>query len=169
MRVGSVVPERYPAYGRLVHSARGPDEPPRDGSLEEHECRILAEALAGFTTTPEQCWFCLWDGWGVGLPAPDAGLPRVRNQYRNYFLFTGPVASATSFRGVTRAEWDPELAFPWFQSPSLWWPEDRAWCVGTEIDGYSTYVAGRSDCLDALIHDPRFDVLPVQVDDPFEA
>ena len=71
-------------------------------------------------------------------PQPNAGPPRAHGQHRDYFLFTGPVTAATSFRGVIHAEWNPELSARWDQSPSLWWPEDRAWCVGTDIDGYST-------------------------------
>ena len=27
-------------------------------------------------------------------------------------------------------------------SPSIWWPEDRAWCVATDIDLFDTYVGG---------------------------
>lgn len=211
VRVGSMVPERYPAYGRLLHpagsatadgprairwadiaAAKGrtidgtvrfndvvdwdpardgslppwPYRPPRDGSMGEHECRVLAEVLAGFTATPRQCWFCLWDGWDVPqLRPPNAGLPRVHGQHRNYFLFTGPVTAATSFRGVIHAEWNSELSARWDQSPSLWWPEDRAWCVGTDIDGYSTYLACNDKCLDALVHDSRVEVLPVKIDD----
>jgi hypothetical protein len=26
------------------------------------------------------------------------------------------------------------------QSPNLWWPDDRVWCVATEIDLNTTYI-----------------------------
>lgn len=40
---------------------------------------------------------------------------------------------------------------PFYQSANLWWPEDRAWCVATEIDFVSTYVAGSQRLMDALL------------------
>lgn len=70
-------------------------------------------------------------------------------EHRDYLLFTGPVTAATAFRND-----------PWFQSPNLWWPEDRAWFVATEIDGYSTYIGGEQACIDALVAHPHLEVLP---------
>jgi hypothetical protein len=127
-----------------------PYRAPLDGSLEEEECQLLAEVLAGFTGTQELYWFCLWDGFGgLGLPGQEEGPPRVRAEHRDYLLFTGPVTDATAFRND-----------PWFQSPNLWWPEDRAWCVSTEIDGYSTYIGAEHACIDALVAHPNLEVLP---------
>ena len=45
-----------------------PDPPwgsrPTVGSIPETECRTLVETLRGFTTIPDICYFCLWDGCG---------------------------------------------------------------------------------------------------------
>ena len=29
-----------------------------------------------------------------------------------------------------------------YLQPDLWWPEDRSWFVSTDVDFWSTYVAG---------------------------
>ena len=37
---------------------------PVHGSIPEGECRTLTDVLRGFTSTPDRCYFCLWDGYG---------------------------------------------------------------------------------------------------------
>lgn len=56
-----------------------PYEFPSDGSLEEEECRVLAELLASSTGTADDCWFCLWDGFGyLGLRTRRGSAPGAR-------------------------------------------------------------------------------------------
>lgn len=43
------------------------------------------------------------------------------------------------------------------QSASLWWPEDRAWFISTEVDLYSTYIGGSRSCIDAIVAEPRIE------------
>ena len=50
------------------------------------------------------------------------------------------------------------------QSPSMWWPADRAWFVATEIDGYSTYVGATAACVEAVLADPALGALTVTID-----
>ena len=40
---------------------------PQHGSIPEEECRTLANVLREFTSTPDQCFFCLWEGYGKTL------------------------------------------------------------------------------------------------------
>ena len=47
------------------------------------------------------------------------------------------------------------------QSPSWWWPEDRAWVVHSEVDYDSTLVAGSSALGAALLADPEIECLEV--------
>lgn len=62
--VGSVVPGGFPAYVRIDHPiADGADEP-QAGGLVAGDAGALAALLARFTRTPDDCWFCLWDGYG---------------------------------------------------------------------------------------------------------
>ncbi|MDQ1521760.1 MAG: hypothetical protein QOI55_2833, partial [Actinomycetota bacterium] len=133
---------------------QSPPEPwlePDRGSLRADECAAVAEVLARYTTTPRDCWFCLWEGYGTAWTALNRvaeHAPRVALEHRSCLLFRGPVSAATAFRSG-----------PLFQSPTLWWPEDRAWCVASELDIYSTYVAATPPAVDALIEHPALEVL----------
>jgi hypothetical protein len=59
---------------------------------------------------------------------------------RTYFLLSGHVSAAERFR----------FGEHWFQSPNVWWPDDRAWLVHTEIDYHSTYVGGSRGLVEEL-------------------
>jgi hypothetical protein len=49
----------------------------------------------------------------------------------------------------------------WGQTPNLWWPEDRTWCVASEIDLSWTYVGGSSDLVESLVVDDQIEALAV--------
>ncbi|MFQ5555222.1 MAG: hypothetical protein ACE5GC_07635 [Acidimicrobiia bacterium] len=83
-------------------------------------------------------------------PAPGVELPA-----RAYFLFGGPVAAITE--SVTRR--------PFFQRANIWWPQDRAWCVATEIVFMSTNVGGTEACIEALMASPELETAPVGIGD----
>ena len=44
---------------------------------------------------------------------------------------------------------------------SLWWPDDRAWCVATEIDLNTTYVGCDEPCRDAILATSEFEALAI--------
>ena len=136
-----------------------PDPPwgshPQIGSLPEAELRALVEVLRRFTTTPDDCRFCLWEGYG-NIDKRLYSAARVKAPARDYLLFRGPIDAALTF---TVGE------FPfWGDSPNIWWPEDRAWCVATDIDLFDTYVAGSRECIDAVLNAPRLEALPTSRD-----
>jgi hypothetical protein len=189
--IGSVIPQGFAAYarifhpveldgsrrerwsdvaarnGRIVHSEmqfhmiaspRGETPSvrdqrghrPRTGTLLIEQGRILVEHLRQATTTPGVCWFAMWEGFG-GLD--DGGIrERVELPNRNYLLYSGAIDRALEPR------MDP---FPFDQSPNLWWPEDRAWFVATEIDFDSTFVGGDDRLVATLVTDKRLEVLPI--------
>jgi hypothetical protein len=146
----------------LVGWRDGPDPPfpysaPLRGSLTEEQNIALAEILAGFTGRPGKVWYCLWDGYGwPELPAYGQGPPRVRLENEDCLLFTGPITASAN------------LQPGWAQSPTLWWPDDRGWCVSTPVDGFSTYIGGAEACLNALLSQQRLEILPVQPSDPID-
>ncbi len=51
------------------------------------------------------------------------------------------------------------------RSPNLWWPNDRAWVVGTDVDGDDTLVAGSQTLIDAILVHPDLDARPVTAHD----
>jgi len=81
--------------------------------------------------------------------------PRVRLPERSYLLLEGPLDAAGEL-GMS--------IFP--QSPNLFWPDDHAWCVATEIDLDSTYLGGSSALVRDVLADERLEALPMSVADP---
>jgi len=129
------------------------DHPPNTGSLPSRQTAQLAELLAAHTSTPAACWFAVWEGFGYLLPALDWA-PRVAMPQRPMVLLSGPLHAATT--SLARPPWD--------QRASLWWPDDRAWCVATDVDSMSTYVVGSRQCIAALLDDDELEVLPVSAE-----
>ena len=60
---------------------------------------------------------------------------------------------------------DPWLLWPYYHLPNLWWPDDRAWCVATEIDMQSSYIGGSQACVERLLGDDRLELYEVQPSD----
>jgi len=67
-------------------------QPPPDGDLPAELLGSLCATLAGHTSTPHPCWFCLWDGDGWRQPPSSAGQPR----WRLLPAVTQPVLAARS-------------------------------------------------------------------------
>lgn len=153
------------------------DTPPGD-ALHPADAAALVEILSARTATPRECWFCIWDGYGwestamltastePAAPAPPVGPidpvppevragPRVRLPNRDYLLYRGGVPAALAF---LETEW---------QTPGLWWPQDRSWCVGTGLYTTSTYVGGPVELVRALVADARVEALEVNPADSF--
>jgi hypothetical protein len=159
--------------------AAGEDYEPDEGELPWDVCDAVAGALRPpHTATPNECWFCLWEGSGAfwskahgPLYPHDASpeerarylaearrqddilkaTPRVHTQHRSYFLFRGSLDGACGF-------------FDGGTSPNLWWPQDRAWLVSTEVDGFSTYVGGTSNAIEDVVSSSGLEALRVPVD-----
>ena len=93
-----------------------------------------SNVLRSETATPEQCWFCIWEGLGFH---DDLAGGRVRLPNRDYMLYTGPIELALV---SLYPPFDGDSA-----SPNLWWPDDRTWIVVTEIDYVWTYVGGSAE------------------------
>jgi len=129
--------------------ARRQDDVPLDGSLPEEETRVLVELLRPLTNTP--CWFLLWEGWeGLRLHPQQVSVLWLGN---SHLVFRGPL--------------DAVLGFDWsgrWQTPQLWFADDRAWCVGTEIDDYATHVAGPAELVRRILRSDQLEALPTRGD-----
>jgi hypothetical protein len=181
--VGARGPEEAADWDELVPSEE----------LPEREAAILSDVLADFTASADRCWFALWDGYGsLGPPNgystlvdedgrlrivddtraearsfaeelsryPRVGTLRSRSEptqpRREYLLFRGPLGAILSFRFSD-----------WWQPPNIWWPDDRAWCVATEVDGYDTFVGGSRACIEAVLSSPVLEALATEPDAEF--
>jgi hypothetical protein len=156
------------------------DHPPRVGELPQRLAEHLAEALAPFAERADRRFFGVWEGWGTSSAlilfkhgtteaeqrqAYERANAEIRTQRgfldsaptftlpdRGMHLLEGPLSAVSAFYEN------------WRNPPSLWWPEDRAWCVATDIDLMSTYVGGSADASQALLSNEQIEALPVPVD-----
>jgi hypothetical protein len=164
---------------------QGPDE----GRLSESEVATLASFLGAHTADPSACWFALWSGFGflgadgvlyrrrggvlAELGVWVRGAVRDRQQRRasrrlaTFDLLGQSGRSYLLFRGsVIDAQWFRFGESGWFQSPTLWWPDDRGWFVHTEIDATSTYVGGSRTLIDRLVAEQLLESFEVEADTP---
>jgi hypothetical protein len=127
------------------------DYQPEEGSMSECQVVELAVVLADHTQTPDDCLFAIWEGFG-DLPEQLESMPKLQMPQRKMVLFRGPLSAAGLSFGEIR--WGS-------RSPSLWWPADRAWCVGTDVDLRSSYVGGSVACIDAIVNHPELEAMRV--------
>lgn len=59
-QIGIVIPSGFDRYVLVRHSGPGDSQ----GCLGEETLKSLIEVLSAFTTTPEDCFFALWEGQG---------------------------------------------------------------------------------------------------------
>jgi len=156
--VGGLVPSGFETYLLVDHHAGHNHQSSSAGPDLVAE---LAALTAGHTSTPSQAWFAIWVGYGwttsrtliattatrkerrrlrqvdearaAGLEAKLQASQRFDLPNRGYYLLAGPVAAASTIerpdsRGI--------------QPPDLWWPDDKAWFIGTDTDLSWTYVGG---------------------------
>jgi hypothetical protein len=179
--VASVVPEGFDSYARIQHEHDG-DPTQVEGTIPATQMASLMPVLADFTTTPETTWFAMWEGkgsWYYGShsytvfdgPEREETLARLdaisleRDRImraaakfeasgENYFLFRGPLSAAAS---LGFDDWLHDTA-------NFWWPEDRAWCVGTNIDVPESYVGGTEPLTERLMDVPGLNASQVSPD-----
>ena len=91
------------AFSRLVdldwleHPSWG--SRPHVGTLPEEECKPLLDVLREFTTTPESCYFAVWEGYGGLDERVGKGVAKLASPFlgRKYYIFRGPLDSVMSF------------------------------------------------------------------------
>jgi hypothetical protein len=171
--VGGLVPHGYKRY--LVLDYRAEEHPGWDGV-----CRLfeqLVPLLQEHTSTPDDCWFAIWEGHGFETfatllaAAPKNGqedreLERERQRLREddarrinsirAALSTLPKLDLPNRRyyllcgAITAASKivRPDGNFP--QPPDLWWPEDRRWFVASDTDLDWCYIGGSERLVSAV-------------------
>lgn len=76
-------PPGFAAYARVLHADLNPGHGDRaDGHLDQVLLRALCEVLDGHTTTSDDCYFALWEGYGDIHGGESAGFLTA---------FTGPM------------------------------------------------------------------------------
>ena len=132
------------------------DDAPSEGHLPVAVAARLAAVLRRHTTTPDDCRFGRWAGFGFDAAALERVPQLLLRGGHDVVVVRGTVDDAV--RNLA-----PE---PHEQSANLWWPEDRAWFVATDIDLVSTYVGGSAACIAAVLEDAGLEAFPAAPDDP---
>ncbi|OOQ54898.1 hypothetical protein AFM16_02415 [Streptomyces antibioticus] len=124
------------------------DEHPAEGPTPVGVARRLLPVLARHTGTAGRCWFGLWAGYGR---RSFDGVPCFETPHRERVLLSGPLDDVLS----------PVEPDEFAELPDLWWPQDRAWCVGGDVDLVSTYIGGSPELIAELLASPLLETLPV--------
>jgi hypothetical protein len=130
------------------------DVPPAQGTMPRELAALLCSILAEHSSTPDRCWFAVWDGFADSLVRDRTRAP-LRIPGRDLVVLAGPASAAGTSLGVVD-----------FQSANLWWPEDRAWCLATDIDHVSTYVGGTGAAIASVLAHPELEAFRALSDDP---
>ena len=158
--VGNLAIGPNTGWAELVKGTRSGNaslEEPSEGHLPYPEIAALMELLYFYTTTPQNCWFAVWEGFAaLASETRYADAARVDLRKMKYILLRGPIQGARLSFAVPPGE----------QGPNVWWPDDRAWCVVSDVDMTSTYIAGTAACVESVLSDARLETMLVSPADP---
>lgn len=170
LKLGCVIPPRFESYISIRNTAVDT----RQGELDPTILSELINILSEFTSTPQNCFHGLWEGYGwmhegahtyfgsteaenrlannahyVSFPSEAINSRKFQLPNRNYILIKGPISEAPKL-GSGYGDW----FIP--QSPNLLWPADQKWCVASEIDFNVTLIGGSSDLIHRIAGDNGF-------------
>lgn len=149
-------PEGLPEYARLrfipdpVREGQSENDAEFDhgGPSELEQLDALIGVLAQRTDTPGDCYFCVWDGWGLDhLEGEPLTGPKVMVPNRAYFLLHGPAHAWPRRPGASV----PSAAFIW--------PADHAWCVTKDVDPHWAGIGASAAAIAELLADDHLDVV----------
>lgn len=166
------------------------DRAPETGKLPHQIARPLVAVLAAHTADLGHSFYGVWEGWGrakamflFASDTPEHARQQARDAFdaeaaawnglidsaprfavpdRGMHLLCGPLVAINDFY----VEYGSPPSLCLRSPPSLWWPSDRAWCVGTDIDLMTTYVGASAAAIDDLIADHQIEALRVPDDQP---
>jgi hypothetical protein len=109
----------------------------------------VIEVLTRNATTPNDCWFAVWEG-NTALDDIRVMAPTAKIAGYNYFMLKGSVSRAADTLGGL--------------SPNLWWPTDHAWCVAQHFDFPCAYLGGNTNTVADLLALTEIESSTVRVD-----
>ena len=191
--VGALIPNHYESVLR-VHAPAPCDD---WWSAYRELFETVTSVGERHTSSPDRAWYAVWEGHGfdsssafvawadppvdeaerrareterqqvrdaqarqnMAIRAGLARMPRFDRPGRNYFLLTGPVAAVSEIRYPDHADW---------RNTDLFWPDDREWFVGTDVDFWSLYIGGSSSFTDEIADSVPTPSALVELDLPLE-
>lgn len=148
-------PSGFQAYGRLRYlpdpQFQGQAETEVDLSAghpsDLDAARRALLHLAAFTNTPNECYFCVWDGI---TSTPEDG-PSVAIPNRRYLLFAGALDEIR--------QWEQTGPSNSGVPPAFVWPADRRWCFASDIDPHWAGIGAERAAIDTLTAASDVDVV----------
>jgi hypothetical protein len=135
--------------------------PPSNRDLPHAMLTALCDVLSPHTTTPDLCYFGVWEGYGW-VPRDGSPVAKLEVENRAYLLLHGPISGADEIGYWMGNNFQP-------QAPDLLWPADRSWYVAGDTDLDSTYVGGSTGLIGELLADVRLEAWSISATDPIDA
>jgi hypothetical protein len=187
-------PAGFDAYARLrllpdpVRPGQSENDVPAEDWRTDQLPRLF-ESLATGTTTPADCYFCVWDGSArAAVTDDDAAYVCVDNsedQIDRTAARPGLAPTSGASHSVPQAPkvevphraywlfrgplaeigtWDTAELWPGqcrldAAQPAFVWPADHAWCAGLDVDPHWVGIGGATLLINQLIADPLLDVV----------
>jgi hypothetical protein len=183
-------PPGFEAYATVRFDAEEADPYRPDPDLVALVTRLAAD----HTRTPDRCWFALWEGWGelegsgrvyaemdphrlfgrlFRPPRPTQVAPAFDRSVldapradlagdRAYLLFSGSAADVGDWGArPPRPGWPADLP-----QASFTWPQDRAWCLASDVDPDWFTVGGSRALVEAVLARPDLRAEPATYGSP---
>ncbi|WP_432846603.1 hypothetical protein ACQPXB_38600 [Amycolatopsis sp. CA-161197] len=150
-------PAGYEAYARL-RFIPDPERPgqqeadvrlPEDHQSDIQQARRALHELSRLTETPDECYFCVWEGYSDVTPQ---GETLLALPCRRYWLLRGTVNDLD--------DWETELGTGGpIAPPAFVWPADRSWCFASDVDPHWAGIGATSQAIERLVDTPGIDVV----------
>lgn len=154
-------PSGFEAYARLryipdpahLRQAETDVDLSDDHPTDVEQATRALRRLAPFTTTPDDLFFCVWDGWpGIDGLARGRG-PWVVTPIRRFVLLRGALGDAPGTDALLGVD-----GFP----PAFAWPADRSWCFTSDVDPHWAGIGASQSAIDALLRADDIDAVAAQ-------
>jgi hypothetical protein len=132
---------------------------PSTGGLPPVQLGTLYALLATHTSTPDQCFIGIWEGYGWLDMADRPATSELRLDQRTFLVRQGPIED------VRRVGWRHPGGTFVPEPPTIVWPADRAWFVAGDTDLDSTYVGGSAALISMVIAEPGLEAWSVGATD----
>ncbi len=150
-----------------------------DAPLESAQLAAVLEVLSRHTRTPDECYFCVWDGWGPGIEGVYIGESMLL-EYSDDGDVTPGFEPTRAQPGLAPASPSSESDLPKVVVPNrayflfrgapsdlgdlpdpaaFIWPADRSWCVAHDVDPHWAGIGADTAAIDELVSVPRLDVV----------
>jgi hypothetical protein len=191
-------PAGLEAYARLrflpdpAYEGQSENDAVDDSPSAADRLRTLLQRLAPHTTSPDDCYCCLWDGWGELYGRSTTALPDLVMRTDQPAGGVQPAGWAPApcptpsddapkvvvpnrayylFHGSLTEAGDWGAANPWLSpdrlhmpEPAFVWPADHAWCIANDVDPHWAGIGADKLVIDRLVSDSRLDVVPANPD-----